>query len=121
MQGDERRTAVGSVAEARDQRMAVQPAVQGVAQAPFSFSVHDAHGALPAHERALDEGFGGPASLVPSQPVQVRFRHVAARLGQEEQAFERFPLRRGSGGQVGGGFWRMRHRFSLSAFLRRAG
>jgi len=82
--------------------------VQGVAQAAFALPVHDPHGAFAAHEGALDERFRRGAGLVPAEPVQVGFRDVAARFGQEQQAFER-----GIEGAV--------HRFSFSAgFGRRA-
>lgn len=89
MERGDRGASGGRVAEARDQRMPFQPAVQGVAEPAFALPVHDAHGALAAHERALDERFGFGARLVPAQAMQVGLSHVAARFGQEQQAFER--------------------------------
>lgn len=83
------RASGGRVAEARDQGMPFQPAVQLVAEPAFAFPVHDPHGPFAAHERALDERFGRGARLVPAQAVQVGLSHVAARFGQEQQAFER--------------------------------
>ena len=88
--------------------MPVEPGVQVVAQAAFAFPVHDPDGTLAAREGALDQRLGGFARLVAAQAVQVSFRHVAARFGQEQQAFGRL------------GAWRVRHRFSVSAIRRRA-
>lgn len=90
MQHGERRASVVRIAVAGDQGMLPQPAMQGVPQASFALPVHDPHRAFAAHEGALDERLGRCAGLVPTEGVQVGLRDVAARFGQEEQAFERF-------------------------------
>jgi|GEM_PF-4261677 len=83
------RASAGSLAERRDQRMRAEPAVQGVAEKPLAFPVHDTHRALAAQERALDERLRRLPRLIPAPPVQVGFRHAAARLGEEQEAFDR--------------------------------
>lgn len=104
MERRERGAAAGSVPEPRDQRVPGEPAVERVPQAAFALPVDDADGAFAAHEGALHDGFRRRAGLVPAQAVQIGLRHVAARFGQEQQAFERV------------GAWSWRHRFSSSAF-----
>ena len=108
MERGQRRAAGGGVAESGDERMAGEPAMQRVAKLPFPLAVHDAHRALAAQEGALHERLGRGARLVPAQAVQVGFRHVAARLGQEQQAFERV------------GAWSLRRHVRGSAFRKRA-
>lgn len=89
MKRRERGAAGTGVPESRDQRMPGEPPVQRVPQPAFALAVDDAHGALAAHEGALHDRFRRRARLVPAQTVQVGFRDVAARFGQEQQAFER--------------------------------
>lgn len=108
VQRGERRASGRGVAEAGDEPVAFQPTMQRVAQASVPFPVDDPHGPFAAHEGALDERFGRRASLVPAQAVEIGFRHVAARFGQEQQAFDLF------------GTW-AGHRFRLSAFRKQAG
>ena len=62
--------------------------MERLAQQALPLAVHQAHHALAAQERRVQEAVGFGQGLGRPQAVEIEFRHVGARFGLEQQGVE---------------------------------